>query len=195
MKRIAAYIRVSTADQKCEIQRKSIEKKHLPIQDEPYEITYYKDKLTGTNDHRPGFQRLIKDVRNGRVDEIVVYKLDRAFRNTLDALNYLEEFKKKKVGFVSVSQSLDFSTPMGRMFVRLLAIFAEFEAEMIKERVTAGVKAAIDKRKSEGKCWGPKPIDAKAVKAEFKKNNDMKKTAKHFGCSVRTIQRALKRVA
>jgi site-specific DNA recombinase len=90
---------------------------------------------TGANTDRPAFQQLLADIEAGKVDVVAVYKIDRLSRSLLDFTQLLETFRRRNVAFVSVTQSFDTSTPMGRMVVSLLATFAQFERETTSERV------------------------------------------------------------
>lgn len=97
---------------------------------------------TGANTDRPAFQRLLADIEAGKVDVVAVYKIDRLSRSLLDFTQLLETFRRHGVAFVSVTQSFDTSTSMGRMVVSLLATFAQFERETIAERVRDKLHAA-----------------------------------------------------
>jgi len=97
--------------------------------------------FTGANTARPAFQRLLADVEAGRVDVVAVYKIDRLSRSLVDFTQLIETFRRRGVAFVSVTQSFDTSTSMGRMVVSLLATFAQFERETIAERVRDKVHA------------------------------------------------------
>jgi site-specific DNA recombinase len=97
---------------------------------------------TGANTNRPGLQRLIADIEAGKVDCVIVYKLDRLSRSMRDFLNLLDLFERHNVSFVSVSQSFDTSTPIGKMTLNLLASFGEFERHVISERTRDKMRAA-----------------------------------------------------
>ncbi len=97
--------------------------------------------FTGANTDRPAFRRLLADVAAGKVDVVATYKLDRLSRSLLDFTQLLDLFRRHDVAFVSVTQSFDTSTSMGRMVVSLLATFAQFERETIAERVRDKVHA------------------------------------------------------
>jgi len=97
--------------------------------------------FTGANTDRPAFKRLLADVETGKVDVVAVYKIDRLSRSLLDFTQLIETFRRRGVAFVSVTQSFDTSTSMGRMVVSLLATFAQFERETIAERVRDKVHA------------------------------------------------------
>ncbi|MHB9134559.1 MAG: recombinase family protein [Armatimonadota bacterium] len=88
---------------------------------------------------RPGVQRVLDLVRGRLVDAVIIYKLDRLFRNTQDALNTSQEFARKGVALCSISEQLDTSTPMGKFFFTITAAYAEMERAMIAERTRVGL--------------------------------------------------------
>lgn len=112
---------------------------------------------SGGNTDRPGLQTMLSDVRDGKVDKVVVYKLDRLSRSQKDTMLLIEdEFLAHGVDFVSMSENFDTATPFGRAMIGILAVFAQLERENIKERTMIGKEA----RAKEGK-WGggsSKPI-------------------------------------
>jgi DNA invertase Pin-like site-specific DNA recombinase len=103
---------------------------------------------------RPALQRLLADVKAGKVDIIVVYKIDRLSRSMLDFMNLLELFEQYGVTFVSVTQSFNTKDAMGRMIVSILMVFAQFEREVIGERIRDKVAASRRKGKWMG-GWTP----------------------------------------
>jgi len=109
---------------------------------------------TGANLERPALQRLLSDIRDGRVDCVVVYKVDRLSRSLLDFAQLLEFFDKHKVTFVSVTQNFNTNTSMGRLTLNILLSFAQFEREIISERTRD--KMAAGRRK--GKWLGGRPV-------------------------------------
>ena len=112
--------------------------------------TYTDPGYSGGDTNRPGLQEMIKDVKAGKVDKVVVYKLDRLSRSQLDTLYLIEKvFLANGTDFVSMSENFDTSTPFGRAMIGILAVFAQLEREQIKERMTMGKEA----RAKEGK-WG-----------------------------------------
>jgi len=109
---------------------------------------------TGGNMDRPAFQRLMADIEAGRIDCVVVYKVDRLSRSLMDFARIMETFEKHKVSFVSVTQSFDTGTSMGRLMLNVLLSFAQFEREIISERTRDKIAAARRK----GKWSGGYPI-------------------------------------
>jgi len=104
--------------------------------------TYADEGFTGANTNRPAFQRLQQDVEAGKIDVVVVYRVDRLSRSLLDFTQLLETFGRHGAGVVSVTEPFDTATPMGRMVISLLATFAQFEREVIAERVRDKVHAS-----------------------------------------------------
>jgi DNA invertase Pin-like site-specific DNA recombinase len=101
--------------------------------------------FSGGNLERPALKRLLADVQAGKVDAIVVYKIDRLSRSMLDFLNLVELFERQGVTFVSVTQSFNTKDAMGRMALNILITFAQFERELIGERIRDKVAASRKK--------------------------------------------------
>ena len=110
--------------------------------------------FSGGNTNRPALQRLLQDVRAGKVDIVVVYKIDRLSRSLIDFATVLAEFNKYGVGFCAVTQDISSATSTGRMMLNILMTFAQYEREIIAERVRDKVSAA----KKRGKNCGGFPI-------------------------------------
>jgi DNA invertase Pin-like site-specific DNA recombinase len=92
---------------------------------------------------RKRWRELLADTRHRRIDLVAVWKLDRAWRSTIECLNTLKEWEARSVGFVCVSQpELDTTTPIGRLLMTVLAALAEFERDLIRERVLEGLENA-----------------------------------------------------
>jgi DNA invertase Pin-like site-specific DNA recombinase len=101
--------------------------------------------FSGGNTDRPGLQRLLDDLRGGKVDVIVVYKVDRLTRSLADFAKLVELFDQHNVSFVSVTQQFNTTTSMGRLTLNVLLSFAQFEREVTSERIRD--KIAASKRK------------------------------------------------
>lgn len=97
----------------------------------------YVDKgFSGKNTDRPKFQQLIRDIENGLIKKVVVYKLDRISRSIIDFAGMMELFGRYNVEFVSSTEKFDTSTPMGRAMLNICIVFAQLERETIQKRVT-----------------------------------------------------------
>lgn len=109
--------------------------------------------FSGSNMNRPALQQLLRDVDAGKVQKVVVYKLDRLSRSQKDTLELIEDrFLRKGVDFVSLSESFDTSSPFGRATIGIMAAFAQLERETIKERMQMGREARIKAGKFKG-AW------------------------------------------
>jgi site-specific DNA recombinase len=111
--------------------------------------------FTGANTERPAFQRLLTDIEAGKIDVVVVYKVDRLSRSLLDFAKLMERFGQAGASFVSVTQNFSTADAMGRLTLNMLMSFAEFEREMIGERTRDKIAAARRKGKWTG---GPIPL-------------------------------------
>src|SRR5262249_45106639 len=109
----------------------------------------------GASLERPALQTLLSDIRAGRIDAVVVYKVDRLTRSLADFAKLVELFDRHAVSFVSITQSFNTTSSMGRLTLNVLLSFAQFEREVIGERVRD--KIAASKRKG---IWvgGPVPL-------------------------------------
>lgn len=98
-----------------------------------------KDIASGKNDEREGFQELLADIRQKRVDVVVVYRLDRLLRNVKDIYAFLDLIRQSGVAFVSVTEGFDTTTAMGRAMLGVAAVFAQLTREMIAENTRDGL--------------------------------------------------------
>ena len=151
---VALYPRVSTQEQAKEGYSigEQIERLNKYCEAMGWQVykTYTDPGYSGGDTNRPGLQAMIEDVKAGKVDKVVVYKLDRLSRSQLDTLYLIEKvFLANNTDFVSMSENFDTSTPFGRAMIGILAVFAQLEREQIKERMGMGKEA----RAKEGK-WG-----------------------------------------
>jgi site-specific DNA recombinase len=117
--------------------------------------------FTGANMDRPALRRLLTDIEEGKIDCVVVYKVDRLSRSLLDFARIMETFDRHKVAFVSVTQAFNTATSMGRLILNVLLSFAQFEREMISERTRDKIAAARRK----GKWSGGMPVLGHTVNA------------------------------
>jgi DNA invertase Pin-like site-specific DNA recombinase len=100
---------------------------------------------TGGNLERPALQRLLRDIRQGKIDCVVTYKLDRISRSLMDFAQLMSLFEQYDVAFVSITQEFDSSTPVGRLTLNILSSFSQFEREIISERTRDKMAASRKK--------------------------------------------------
>lgn len=140
---IALYERVSTEKQDREGHSIPEQKERLEKYCSVYgwkDFVHYTDAgFSGAKTDRPALQRLIKDIEKGKVNKVLVYKLDRLSRSQKDTLWLIEDkMLSHDCDFISISENFDTSTPFGRAMIGILAVFAQLEREQIKERMSMG---------------------------------------------------------
>ena len=162
----AIYARVSTDKQKVDMQLRELRKFAARSG-----FTIFKEYLdqshTGSNTKRPALQEMIEAARKRRFDVLIVWKLDRLSRSLKDLINTLDELGTCGVDFVSYDNNLDTSTPTGKLVFQIVGAVAEFEKDIIRERVIAGLANAKAKGKKLGRPSLPQNIlnKAKELKA------------------------------
>lgn len=158
MNHIAIYIRVSTSEQTVENQRiRLIE--YAEKQNFSYDMY---EEVESTRKTRPVKQALLAKLRKSEYNAVVVFKLDRWARSSTELILDTKELIDKGIGFISVSDNLDFSTAAGKLHFQILSAFAEFERELIRERTIEGLRRAKIQGKQVGRPKGSK--DAKKRK-------------------------------
>lgn len=162
MRKLASYARTSMADQNAETQlmalRDYCQRMNYQIIDE-----YVDNGFSGKDNNRPEFERLLRDIRAGKVNCVLVHKLDRIGRSLQHLISLFAEFKNRGVEFISLTQNINTETPEGKMFWQLLGVFSEYERELIVARTKAGLERA----KRQGKKLG-RPVGKKDRKARRK---------------------------
>jgi DNA invertase Pin-like site-specific DNA recombinase len=119
----------------------------------PLTERYDDNGFTGSNTNRPSLQKLINDIKEGKVNMVVVYKLDRLSRSLVDFVQLLKFFEEHNVAFASITQPIDTSTSTGKLMLHILSSFAEFERELISERTRDKMGAA----RKRGQWLGGRP--------------------------------------
>jgi DNA invertase Pin-like site-specific DNA recombinase len=151
---------------------------------------YVDNGISGTKDHRPQLDRLLQAARKRQIDLIVVWKLDRFGRSLKQLVVALEELSSLGVGFISYQDNLDLTTPQGRLMFHIIGAMAEFERELIRERVKAG----LDNARRKGKRLGRKPIPpvmADKVQALREKGDSIRTIARKLDLSLGSVHKSL----
>ena len=142
------YVRVSTEEQAREgysIRGQEEKLKNYAILKEWHVYSVYSDEgISGKDiDGRPEVKRLISDIEGGKVENVLVFKIDRLTRSTKNLIELMDLFNKHDCAFNSLSESIDTSTASGRMFLKIVGIFAEFERENLVERLRLGFERKV----------------------------------------------------
>lgn len=158
----ALYARVSTTD-KGQDPGMQLEEMRRFAAARGWTCREYVDRgVSGSKASRPALDELMAAVRSRQVDVVVVWKLDRLGRSLAHLLHLLNDFTALGVSFVSLRESIDLTTPTGKLMLHLFGAFAEFERSLIQERVRAGIANAKRKGKRVGRP-GVAPADRDAV--------------------------------
>jgi DNA invertase Pin-like site-specific DNA recombinase len=186
--RVAIYARVSTHDQ--QTLGMQVEAMSAYIRNRGWIAAKSVEDIGSGAKERPGRESLLMAARRREIDVIVVWRLDRWGRSVADLMTTLRELLDLGVGFVSLTEALDLTTPSGRAMAGMLAIFAEFEREILRERVKAGIAQA----RKEGRRHGrPRTASLKAeevlrLKAERVSHSEI---ARRLGIGRTSVRRIL----
>jgi len=136
---IALYARKSIERENsisCETQIEYCRAMLKPDEKDEKILTFIDNGYSGGNTDRDGFQKMMRQIEQGKITKVLIYRLDRISRSLADFMNILATFKKYKVEFVSTQEAFDTSSPYGELIVKILAVFAEFERQSIIQRIT-----------------------------------------------------------
>lgn len=190
--RVAVYSRVSTSDQDCEVQlgelRVYVARRGWTVAEE-----YVDHGVSGTRSSRPALDRLLTDARRRKFDVVVVWALDRFGRSLRHLVTTIDELGVLGVGFIAFTQGIDttHTSPAGTLTLQVLGCVAQFEREMCRARVRAGVAKARaqGKRLGRPRRWTPEQLDeARRLRAG---GASWTVTAKAVGLAVGTVRSAL----
>ena len=185
--RVALYARVSTdkGQQDPQVQLRELREY---CQRRQWEMTSeYVDYVTGSKDSRPELNRLMADAARRKFDALVVWRFDRFARSVSHLLRALETFRSLGIEFVSYTEAIDTSTPVGKLTFTVLGAVAELERSLIVERVKAGLRNARAKGKQLGRP--SKGIDGSAVAALRGQGASWRAIAEKLGVGVGTLYR------
>lgn len=161
-RRVALYARVSTHDQQTLPMQLAAMRAY--VKRRGAQVVLKVEEIGSGAKSRPRREELLRAARRREIDVIVVWRLDRWGRSLVDLITTLQELIALKVGFVSLSEALDLTTPSGRAFAGMLAVFAEFERDILRDRVRAGIAQA----RKEGRPHG-RPATVARKMQEMKK--------------------------
>lgn len=189
MPRAALYMRVSTAnkDQKTDSQRLALED-YCKLKGYQIAGVYEDVGQSGAKQSRPQLDRLMEDAKRGDFSICVVFRFDRFARSTKHLLSALEEFKKLKINFVSISEAVDTSSPLGEALFTIVGAISQLELDILRERIRSGLQAA----RAKGKIFGkPKQRDDTQIRDLRSRGMSLRGIAKRLGISKGSVQAAL----
>ena len=186
--RAALYARVSTRDQQTLPMQLKIMKDY--VKNRGWDTTIQIEETSSGIKERKKRETILNAAKRREIDVIVVWKLDRWGRSLVELINELQDLNVLGVGFVSITEALDFTTPSGKAMAGMLAVFAQFERDMLSERVKAGIAHARAKGKAHGR---PKTAALKAdrIKQMNKEGYNQSQIARELGISRTSVRRAL----
>ena len=177
--RLVGYARVSTAEQSPAMQIEALERAGV------HPDNVWHERRSGVGRRRPELEKALMDARRG--DTFVVWKLDRIGRSLLDLLAIMKQLDDNGVGFRSLTEGIDTTTPAGRLILHVIGALAQFERDLIVERTKAGVKAHVARG---GKIGQPPKMTPDKVKEAMKMIQDGKRVrevAAYFNVATATI--------
>lgn len=182
------YARVSTKDQNLSLQIDALKKEGCQ--------KIYEEKVTGAKIDRMELKKLLEQIREG--DIIVIWKLDRLGRSLRDLVNLVTEIQNKGAGLKSLHDSIDTTTPQGKLTFHIFAALAEFEREIIRDRTKAGLESARARGRFGGRPKGlSKEAQNKAIVAESlyrQKQMSVNQICKHLSISKATFYKYIERI-
>lgn len=197
--KIGVYVRVSTSSKKADTSefRQTTKSQKLAIRQwaevnhvQESELTWFEDRLSGKTMNRSALTRLLKAVDSGKVDTVVVYKLDRFARNLVEGIQTLATLAQK-VRVVSVTEGIDFGNSTGMLIASILLSVAQWQRETIVERVKAGLAA----RREEGKPLGrPQNLERlNQIRQWYDSGMPVAEICQRLSCSPQNCYKALKK--
>jgi len=188
-KRAAIYVRVSTDKQTVENQvtalRQIAERRGWEVVEQ-----YHDAGISGAKgrDGRPGLDQMLKDASRRKFDVIMAWSIDRVGRSLIDLLGTIQTLEACGVDLYLDQQSIDTTTPAGKLMFQVCGAFAEFERSMIRQRIHAGLKRAV----AQGTQLGRPKVDPaieKRIQAQLRGGKGMRKIARELGVGTGTVQR------
>jgi DNA invertase Pin-like site-specific DNA recombinase len=190
---VAVYIRVSTSSLSEAGQMRGITKWLTRKRINPEAVVWYVDNESDGTLTRPEFEQLQRDIFNGAIKTVVVYKLDRLSRSLQDGVDTLCSWCKQGIRVVSTSQQIDFTGTIGQLIAAVLSAVAEMEINTRRESQAAGIAVAKEKGIYRGRKKGAVKAGVDVSKASklIAKGLSIEETAKILGVSARTVYRYL----
>jgi len=188
-KRAAIYVRVSTDKQTVENQlrelRQIAERRGWEV------VKEYQDAgISGAKGRngRPGLDEMLKDAQRRRFDVVMAWAIDRLGRSLIDLLGTIQALEACGVDLYLDQQAIDTTTPAGRLMFHITGAFAEFERSMIRQRVNAGLKRAVERGATLGRPKVGPEVEAR-IRSQLRAGKGILKVARELGLGTSTVQR------
>ena len=180
------YARVSTVDQHLDLQRNALRLAGCNRIFEDHGVS-------GSNEQRGGLSSMLKALRRG--DILVVWRLDRLGRSIIHLISMVESLKRRGIGFVSLTESIDTSSAGGQLIFHILAALAEFEKSLIRERTITGIAAAKARGKLPGRRLALTEVQCMEIRATLNSGVSLREVARNYNVHPRTVLRGISRLA
>ena len=178
-----AYGRCSKDEQNLDLQMDAFEKVGV-------DQVFFDEGISALSKDRPGLRKALKSLKRG--DQFVIWKLDRAFRSLRHALDTLDDFEKRGIEFLDITEGIDTKTPFGRCIFQIRGAFAELELNLLKERTRAGMAAAAKRGVHCGRPRALLPCQIQDAKLRISKGAKIKHVAQLMQVHESTLHRALR---
>jgi len=187
--RIGIYARVSTKDQSCELQVRDL-RAYGAARGFDLVREYVDVGQSGAKDSRPELNKLMDDARKRQFDAIVVWRFDRFARSTKHLLSALEEFRSLGIQFISYQENVDTSSALGQALFTIVSAVAQLERDLIRERVTAGIRNARANGKKLGRPM--RAVDPDRILKMRADGQTLEQIAENLGVGYGTVRARLR---
>ena len=185
-KTVALYARVGTMDQSCDMQLEDLRRYASRF---ARSFEYVEVGVSGAQRRRPQLDQLMKDARKRHFDVVLVWKFDRFARSVKHLVDSLEDFRALGIDFISYTEGIDTTTPSGELLFHIMGAVAQFERDLIAERVRAGIAHARAMGKRIGRPRAQ--IDDAQARTLRSQGFSLRKVAADLGVPVSRVRRAL----
>jgi DNA invertase Pin-like site-specific DNA recombinase len=186
--RIGIYARVSTKDQSCELQVRDL-RAYCAARGFDLVREYVDVGQSGAKDSRPELNKLMDDARKRQFDSIVVWRFDRFARSTKHLLSALEEFRSLGIQFISYQENIDTSSALGQALFTIVSAVAQLERDLIRERVSAGIRNARANGKKLGRPM--RTVDRDRILQMRAEGQSLQQIAENLGVGYGTVRARL----
>ncbi len=186
--RIGIYARVSTKDQSCELQARDL-RAYCAARGFDLVREYVDVGQSGAKDSRPELNKLMDDARKRQFDAIVVWRFDRFARSTKHLLSALEEFRSLGIQFISYQENIDTSSALGQALFTIVSAVAQLERDLIRERVSAGIRNARANGKKLGRPM--RAVDRGRILQMRAEGQSLQQIAENLGVGYGTVRARL----